>query len=332
MQKELILPDRVEAELETSIQVPVKSGSNNGDKVEMPWDNSSRRENKTSLKILPLSHNEVSVLGSVVEDRIQDIMNGVQDQVKFEMALMRDAGYVDGETDMGRDMTNHPNRHYSDLLERPPQASGMSQNMSWNEASRMMVDGEGGGKRLKTGFGVMFGHKISGGRNSGNDKFTSQTIDPGSCSSVEKKCDEGCDEKVILEDLGSHERYFFPVDSHRARDFQSRENSLHDDDDKLRGGVPNLELALGAEMKPASKGLLPFFVAEVSSKNNPDKPPDKVKEQDEDIVSASLSLSLSFPFQDEEPTVKHDSKLEQPPPERKSWSISPLLFGGFRDK
>ncbi|KAF5442581.1 hypothetical protein F2P56_035223 [Juglans regia] len=331
--KELILPDRVEAELETSIQVSEKSGSNNGDKVAMHWDNSSHRENKTSLKILPLSHKEVGVLGNV-----QDRMNGVQDQVKFERELMGDVGYVDREAAMERDMTNHRKRPYSDLSEMPPQTSGMSQSMPWNEASRMMVDGGSDDKRLKTGFGVMFGHKISTGRNSGSDKFTSQTIDPGPCSSVEKKYDEPCDEKVILEDLGNHERYFFPVDSHQARDFRSRENSMPweklspDDDDKLHDGVPNLELALGAETKPASKGMLPFFVGEVGSKNNQDKPPNKAKEQDEDDVSASLSLSLSFPFQDKELTVKPVSKTEQPLPERNNLSNSRLLFGGFRGK
>ncbi|KAG2701227.1 hypothetical protein I3760_06G034700 [Carya illinoinensis] len=331
--KELILPDRVEAELETSIQVSEKSGSNNGDKVAMHWDNSSRRENKTSLKILPLSHKGVGVLGNV-----QDRMNGAQDQVKFERELMGDVGYVDREAAMERDMTNQRKRPYSDLSETPPQTSGMSQCMPWNEASRMMVDGESGDERLKTGLGFMFGHKISRGRNSGNDKFTSQTIDPGPCSSVEKRCDEACDEKVILEDFGSHERYFFPVDSHRASDFRSRENSMPweklppDDDDKLHDGVPNLELALGAETKPASKGMLPFFVGEVGRKNNQDKAPDKAKEQDEDGVSASLSLSLSFPFQDKELTVKPVSKTEQPLPERNNLSNSRLLFGGFRDK
>jgi hypothetical protein len=148
----------------------------------------------------------------------------------------------------------------------------------------------------------------------------------GSVSCIEeKKCEEACDEKVIREDLGSTERYFYPVDSQRGKDFVFGDNSVpwkkhsSDCEDKLHDGVPNLELALGAEMKPPNNGMLPFFVGTVGKKNDQGKPPDKVKEDDDDDgVSASLSLSLSFPFPDKEQTVKPVSIKGGPTPARKT--------------
>ncbi|XP_062147410.1 ASI1-immunoprecipitated protein 2 isoform X4 [Alnus glutinosa] len=336
------LPDRLGAELKASLQATEKSGSNDGDKAQMLWDTSSDGENKLFLKILPVGNKDVGMLGSVGEDKIQDRMNGVRDQVKLERELKEDAGYMDsGAALLDRDLTNRRIRPYLDLSETAPQTSSdTGQKRPWNEINSVSVDEESAGKRLKSGFSVMSGHSNSRGRNSGNDNFAPQVIDPGSVSCIEeKKCEEACDEKVIREDLGSTERYFFPVDSQRGKDFVFGDNSVpwkkhsSDCEDKLHDDVPNLELALGAEMKPPNKGMLPFFVGTVRKKNDQVKPPDKVKEDDDDDgVSASLSLSLSFPFPDKEQTVKPVSKADQLLPERHNLNNSLLLFGGFRNK
>jgi hypothetical protein len=340
MQVEPSLPAKLGAELKPSLEVTAKSGSNDGDKAQMHWDTSSDGENKLFLKILPVGNKAGGILGSVGEDKVQDRMNGVRDQVKLERELKEESVYMDGGAALlDRDLTNHRKRPYLDLSETAPQtSSGMSQKRPWNEISSTSVDEESAGKRLKSGFSVMSGHSNSRGRNSGDDSFACRVIDPGPISCIEEKCEEACDEKVIREDLGSTERYFFPVDSQRGKDFVFGENSLpwkkhlSDCDYKLHDEVPNLELALGAEMKPPNKGMLPFFVGTVGKKNDQDKPPDKVKEEDDDDVSASLSLSLSFPFPDKEQSVKPVSKAEQLLPERHNLNNSLLLFGGFRNK
>ncbi|XP_041013046.1 uncharacterized protein LOC121256342 isoform X2 [Juglans microcarpa x Juglans regia] len=330
--KEQCLPERLDAQIKTSCHASGKSGSNSGEKILKHRDDSSDTENTPSSRNFPAG-NECCVL-RVAGNKIQGRMNEVLDQVKVERELKEDAGYVDRETALERDLTNHRKRPYLDLSETSPQTStGTSQIMPWNEASSMSIYGESGGKRMKTGFSVMLGHSDSRGRHSGNGNFASQVIDPGPCSSIEKKFDEVCDEKVILEDLGTHEKYLFPVDSHRVKDFGLGENSVPrekhtwDDDE-----VPNLELALGAETKPATKGMLPFFVGAVGKKNNQNMPLDAVTREDDDGVSASLSLSLSFPFPDKEQTVKPVLKAEQLLPERQNLNNSLLFFGGYRNK
>ncbi|KAG7980620.1 hypothetical protein I3843_05G191200 [Carya illinoinensis] len=331
--KERCLPERLDAQIKTSSHASGKSGSNSGEKILKHRDDSSDTENMPSSRNFPAGNKECCVL-RVAENKIQGRMNEVLDQVKVERELKEDASYVDTEEAWERALTILRKRPYLDLSETSPQTSnGTSQKMPWNEVSTMPIYGESGGKRLRTGCSVMLGHNDSRGRHYGNCNFASQVIDPGPCSSIEKKFDEVCDEKVILEDLGTHEKYLFPVDSHRVKDFGFRENSdsgekyTRDDD-----GVPNLELALGAETKPATKGMLPFFVGSVGKKNNQNILPDAVTREDDDGVSASLSLSLSFPFPDKEQTVKPVLKAEQLLPERQNLNNSLLFFGGFRNK
>lgn len=333
MQKEQCLPKRRDARIKTLVHASGKSGSNSGE-ILKHRDDSSDTENKPSSRNFPAGNKECCV-SRVAENKIQGRMNEVLDQVIVQRELKEDAaGCVDGEAALERGLTNHRKLPYLDLSEIAPHIStSTSHKMPWNEVSSMSVDGESGGKRLKTGFSVMFGNSNSRGRVSGNGNFASQVIDPGPCSSIENKFDEACDEKVIVEDLATHEKYLFPVDSHRVKDFGFRENSVsgekHTQDDD---GVPNLELALGAETKPATKGMLPFFVGAVGKKNNQDMPPDVVTREDDDGVSASLSLSLSFPFPEKEQAVKPVLKAEQLLPERHNLNNSLLFFGGFRDK
>lgn len=62
--------------------------------------------------------------------------------------------------------------------------------------------------------------------------------------------------------------------------------------------VPDLELALGAEMKSPSKGFS-FWVDQNKFSSSDVRAPTP-KDNEEDECSASLSLSLSFPFPKEE--------------------------------
>ncbi|XP_020230062.1 uncharacterized protein LOC109810880 isoform X2 [Cajanus cajan] len=189
---------------------------------------------------------------------------------------------------------------YVNLSDTIMQGSAVScQRMPWSEGNAMSEDRESYGKRLKSGFGGFYG---SGGRDSFNDSFTPLRNDLGSCSSVEDKgCEEACAEKIILEDLGTKERTFFPVGMQNASNSLSVLNTMSTKavggyDEGFQDGTPNLELALGGKTKPpqsAPKGMLPFLVGAVDRQNN--RPVSVGDRPEDDGFAASLSLSLSFP-------------------------------------
>lgn len=343
LQEECKLPVcRQGRELKPSLEeIKTDIGSNKGEKKEMHVVAPFVGEESSKLKILPVG-DEVTV----VSEKMPDLMTRGRNLVDLERCLIDDdGGYMDTETALGRNLnfkglnsqqSNHRKRPHLDLTETVSEnSSGTNQKMTWKEA---FVDGESTGKKPKTCFSGTYGCSSSRDRDSFSDGFSSQRDDLLPSFSVEdKRCDVLCDEKVIPEDLGTMERYFFPVDSH-VKDL--RYNPMpwkapsSKDEDQFRDGFPNLELALGAEKKPPNKGMLPFFVGSVDKNNKQDKPPDKVTDKGkEEDVSASLSLSLSFPFPDkEQQTVKPVPKTEQLLPERRHVNTSLFLFGGFLDK
>lgn len=288
-------------------------------------------EERLELKVLPLGNE-----ANVVSAKMPDLMVRGRNQVDLERCLKDDDGYIDLETSLGRNLnfkglncqqSNHHKRPRLDLVETLSEnSSSTSQKMTWKEA---FVDGESTSKKPKTCFSGSYGCSSSRDRDSFSDGFSSQRDDLHPSSTVEdKRCDVLCDKKVIPEDSGTAERYFFPVDSH-VKDFQLGSDPMpwkalsSKDEDQFHDGIPNLELALGAEKKPPNKGMLPFFVGSLDKNNNQDKG----KAED---VSASLSLSLSFPFPDkEQQTVKPVPKTEQLLPERRRVDTSLFLFGGF---
>ncbi|KAL5767551.1 hypothetical protein ACOSQ2_014334 [Xanthoceras sorbifolium] len=311
----------------------INCGSNNDEKTEM-LGGTSFVEDSSSLKVFTVGNKDVGTERIIVPEKESDIVKSGRDQVDLERDLKED-GYTDTETVLQRDpnhkglrcwQSNHQKRPHLDLSETAPQPCvGISQKMSWNE---VFVDQKSTSKKLKTGFSGTYGCSSSRDGDSFSDGFSSQIDDLGPCSSVEeKRCVEFCDEKVIPEDLGATERYFFPVGSQHVKDIRLGTNGMPWKEVSMDDGVPNLELALGAETKPQNKGMLPLFVGTVDKNNEQDKPPDK----EEDDVSASLSLSLSFPFPDKEQTSAV-SKTEQLLPERHHVNTSLILFGGFLDK
>lgn len=313
--------------------------------------------NATSVvKVSSLTNHEAGAVGSVSGEKVSNGRFGVSGSVSdektldgmrdnYESEVKEDEERMNTEAALPRDpiskgvncsQSNQWKRHHVDLLDAAPPASTFtSQEMPWNSVNNVLIDGERVGKKLKTGSSDMYGCGTYSGRNSLCDSTPTEGNDLGPCSLVEeKRCVEACDEKVIPEDLGATERFLFPVDSRHAKgdNYASRSSLSTGNEDRLHDGFPNLELALGAETKPQSRGILPFFVGLVDKKNNQDKAPEKVMDDKEDDVSASLSLSLSFPFPEKEQPVKSVSKSEQLRPERRHVNTSLLLFGGFPEK
>lgn len=351
------------ADLRPSLPATGTHGSNIGEKMQHQCNIIDDGNCTSSLKI-PLSNQEVvGVAGSVYEEKFSDSfgvsgsvgdempLDGVKrdgNQYKLERKVKEEDEHMNTEAAMAGDpltkavncyQSNQRKRLHLDLMDTAPPASAFaSQKMPWNGVNNMLLmDGGNIGKKPKTGSSDMYECINYSERNSFGDGISSQGKgkDLGPCSLVEeKRCVESCDEKVIPEDLGTAERFFFPVDSHHVKvdSYASRRSFSTGNEERLHDGFPNLELALGAETKPQNKGILPFFVGLVDKKNNQDKPPDKAIDDKEDDVSASLSLSLSFPIPDKEQPVKPVSKSEQLRAERHRVNTSLLLFGGFPEK
>lgn len=298
-------------------------------------------EDGSSLKNLPVANEGASDVRIVNAEKVIDIRESGRAEINLERDL-NDDSYMETQTVLERNLnlneeqSDPQNCAHLDLTETAAENScGTIRKMPWNEA---FIDGESSSsKKLKTGFAGAYECSSSRDRDLYRDGFSSRIDDLGSSSAVEKRCDELADKKVISKDLGSTERYFFPVDSPCVKEFRLGANSMtwnelsSKDEDQFLEVVPNLELALGAETKQPNKGMLPFFVGPVEKNKDQEKPPDKEVEED---ASASLSLSLSFPFPDKEQTsVKQPaSKTEQLLPERHHVNTSLLLFGGFLDK
>ncbi|MBA0850889.1 hypothetical protein Goshw_008953 [Gossypium schwendimanii] len=279
-------------------------------------------EDYPSLKDHPTGKQEAVIVGKI-------------DGESVKIRQSRDDGYADVNTYSKRDVSswqlNHRKRPYLDLTEAVPEMSTeSSQRMPWSEVRRVSTDRGSDNKKLKTGFTGIY--EYNGARDEGtfSDSTTSDRHGLGSGSCVKERCNIACEEKGVPKDMGSGER-FFPIGSDRAREIRMewREELLVKDEDGAGDASPNLELALGAEMRPPNKGILPFFVGTADKSENLDKVTGK---EEADDVSASLSLSLSFPFPETEGNAKSVSKTEQFLPESHGVNTSLLLFGGFPNK
>ncbi|GMI78942.1 hypothetical protein like AT5G16680 [Hibiscus trionum] len=208
-------------------------------------------------------------------------------------------GYADVNTYSGRDIScwrsKHEKRPYLDLTETVPEMStNASERMPWSEVRSVSMDGGSDNKRLKTGFSGVYPYNSARVEGCFSDGAASDRHGLCSSSSVEeKRCDIAFDKKVIPEEMGSSERFFFPVGLHCARQFLPIKDE----------GSPNLELALGAEKRPPNNRILPFFVGTADKSDNLDKVTAK-EEVDDVSASLSLSLSLSFPFAETERKAK----------------------------
>ncbi|KAL1813611.1 ASI1-immunoprecipitated protein 2 isoform X3 [Daucus carota subsp. sativus] len=178
---------------------------------------------------------------------------------------------------------------------------------------------------------------------------------------VLKKHEEGSDETSVRT-LENAERYFFPVDPYHAQHLGLGDSSVlqkrrlsENVEEFFQDKIPNLELALGAEMKLPVKQSLPHFLASEIEKNNQSQPPGKLpvkqsfphflaaqiekNSQDqppgrtfttaEEDASAALSLSLAFPFTDKAQAGRPVETKELLPTERQH---EVNFLKGFLDK
>ena len=296
-----------------------------------------------------VDNHDTDAASNIYKHKILGRMDG--DDQQWPKMKQKGGQYIDLEATVQEDTTvvgvncqlsNVKEVQYVDLSDTVMQASAVScQKRPWNEVNGELEDGGSSSKKLKTGFSGIYGCYSSGGRDSSNASFASLANDIGSCSSAEDKgCEGACDEKIILEDVGTMERTFFPVNTQNISDLQLDLNSMslkgpHDYEDRFQDGIPNLELALGGETKPSPpppppKGMLPFLVGAVDRKNSPEIRPDGLAAgEEDDSVAASLSLSLSFPSSNKEHT-KPASKAVLPDGHRVNTKF--LLFGRYTDK
>lgn len=358
-------PDcQLDVELQPMVQAArTTSNFNKGDK--MPIHQiivNDRRETLSPTKIHSIGPQEVVSMGIGEENKLARVNSSIdhikiENNVKEEDTLMSDVSI--------KEPSSWPfscrKRAHLDLTETSSQASSSCTNetMPRKDADNMLVGGETESKKQKTGSSEVYGCEIFRSKNALNDDDVAEQHDTGPSHSGKYKCDGVWDGTKTSKDLESAERHFFPVVSRPVMDLAVGDNSipwrpvssenkvwLHagvsnrpDDDD-----VPNLELALGAEMKPpqpkygilatSEKGSLPFFVgATVDKKKDQERPSDMLTiKKEEDNVSASLSLSLSFPFADKDLTVEAGPKTEPLLPERRHVNTSYLLFKGLSDK
>ncbi|XP_054811853.1 uncharacterized protein LOC129313051 [Prosopis cineraria] len=294
---------------------------------------SVKQEKSLPSGIPSLGSQEICVASTASEDKFSVRMAGDSYQQRHEKK-QKDNQYIDLETAFQGDLTVEG----VNLMDTALQTSAVTCKRLWSEADVKLEDGEKSSKKLKTDDCGAYGCGSSGGRDSYRNNFASHANDLGAGSSIEDKgCDEICDEKIILEDSGRMERTFFPVDARNVNDSHLGPNSSslkgpHVYDDQSQDELPNLELALGGEMKPPHKGMLPFFVGEIEKKHGQEKPPDCLADElEDDGDAASLSLSLSFPSSNKE-RVKTVSKAEQLLPDGRHVNTSLLLFGRFADK
>ncbi|XP_048127519.1 uncharacterized protein LOC115742732 isoform X2 [Rhodamnia argentea] len=285
-----------------------------------------------------------SLLGGIRNSREQE-MHGTGNEVKLDKVLKEEDRLMDRGAalevepmalDVLKDLQHEKKRRHSDLVETASQtSSGTSATVAWNNVISENVKVECVNKKQKTDCSEIYEASRSIDANL-VDGFASQKSAQDSNLAVVKKVhDEVCDESINLENIGTAERFFFPVVASHAKDLTSGESSMpwktlpspfparsHD-------GVPNLDLALGAKAKSSNKGLLPLWVG-VADKS--DSHPEAVAAQEEDPVSGSLSLSLSFPFPDSDKGFKPVPEAEQLLPESHHVNTSLLLFGDFSDK
>ncbi|XP_038695232.1 uncharacterized protein LOC119992556 isoform X1 [Tripterygium wilfordii] len=318
------------------LEIGIKGSS---DKSEKTQSNALLvKEDSSAFKQLPIQNGEKGIAGHIGKVEVADRMLIDGDGIKLEKNLGRDDRDINIETCSAGHSTieglnsKHRKRPHLDLSKPAPESSNdTDQTLPWNELD---ADGESVNKKLKADYSEVYECSRT------NDVFASQMHDAYSgCSIEDKRSEDSCDEKVILEDLGSAERYFFPVVTPHVKGFQLEDKPLpwkrpsSEDQNRSHDRVPDLELALGADRKPPNKGLLPFFVGMGDRNNTQNRPFDKMTDTgEEDDPAASLSLSLSFPFKDNEHAVKSVTKTEQVLPERHNVSTSLLLFGGLLDK
>ncbi|KAL7230297.1 hypothetical protein ACSBR2_008739 [Camellia fascicularis] len=338
-----------ESKLEVKLQPSVQAAG--------PISGSKKGENMPMYNV----PNSQQILSRSSE--ISGRVNSSKNQVIFERTLKEELGSLDTNAvlqrdTMMRDQTvkevnnwhfNHGKCLDEDSKWTVSQASaGVSPALTWKDVDNVLLDAECASKKQRTGYSGLYVCNSSGNKSSSRESFMSGIHDAGTSSPIKKgRVEEARVKREVSKDNGTAERYFFPVDPNPVKDLSSGDNAglwkvlSSENEDRHLDGVPNLELALGAEMKPSKQGILPFLVGKVDLNDGPEDQlrekaatKEEEEEEEEEDVSACLSLSLSFPFPEKEVTVKPVSKVEQLVPDRRRHfkTTSMLFFDGLSDK
>lgn len=305
----------VEPKVKPSLQATgTRCGSIRCETVQTETD---ERKGTSTLENIPAEHPEAGVSCSVkeIDGYPIKVRNSVEDYSCANRPFSEDHKSLP---------FNHQHRPCLDLSKVPMEVSSeTSQKSPWTEEVNRSC-AESYSETPKAGFSGIYDCSSSRYQSSSSGGFE------------EKRCNAACEEKVILEDLGTKEKFFFPEGFYRGEEFIVGKSSR--DGDRVHDVVPNLELALGADVKQPNKEVLPFF-AGVMDKTNIAKPMEtilptgkqtveEVIDKPEEDVSATLSLSLSFPFPDKE-QAKPIQKTEQ---QKHPVNTSLLLFGDLEKK
>lgn len=274
----------------------------------------------------PTDHPQVSFSSADIRGREYSSKS----QVKSERTLKEEEGSLDTKSALYQTMTDWPMKEPNNLEYN--NGKRLHEDSTWNVNNELLDIGVAN-KKQKTDYSRLSVHDSS--RDMGalrGENFASRTHDVGTSFAIKEEIGkEACVEtEVSRNNIGNAGRYLFPFDPRPMKDLNSGVNSFREVNWIPE---PNLELALGGDMKPSKQGLmLPFSVGKVNLKDDrQEKAATKQEEEDDD--SASLSLSLSFPLLDKvNHTVKTASKTEQLLPDRQRVNTSLLLFEGLSEK
>lgn len=274
----------------------------------------------------PTDHPQVSFSSADIRGREYSSKS----QVKSERTLKEEEGSLDTKSALYQTMTDWPMKEPNNLEYN--NGKRLHEDSTWNVNNELLDIGVAN-KKQKTDYSRLSVHDSS--RDMGalrGENFASRTHDVGTSFAIKEEIGkEACVEtEVSRNNIGDAGRYLFPFDPRPMKDLNSGVNSFREVNWIPE---PNLELALGGDMKPSKQGLmLPFSVGKVNLKDDrQEKAATKQEEEDDD--SASLSLSLSFPLLDKvNHTVKTASKTEQLLPDRQRVNTSLLLFEGLSEK
>ncbi|XP_058206469.1 uncharacterized protein LOC131319981 isoform X4 [Rhododendron vialii] len=274
-------------------------------------------------------HQQVSFSTSEIHGRDDSSEN----QVKYERTLKEEEGSLDTKSVQWRHQTisnwtmkENNNSQYN-------HGKRLHEDSTWNNVNNELLDGGFASKKQKTDCSRLSVHDRSRDINPLRGDSFGSTHDVGTSFAIKEEIGKGAcvETEVSRNNIGSAGRYLFPFGPRGpVKDFNSGVKSFQDD---IRIPEPNLELALGADMKPSKQGMmLPFSLGKVNL-NDDHQEKAATKEEEEEDDSASLSLSLAFPFLDKvKGTGKPVSTPQQVLPDRQHVNTSLLLFEGLSEK